>query len=132
MVFKAAFTPCFFFLSSLHSFWSFNGDNSAALLVAEQIELNSKKKCKTFWPTLRGFRQEVSMAKLLMSEAGTGINYIPVSCSGFDEEDGFCGRKQLENSILVTSARPSYLCSSVVYTTLFICILISTVIYTFL
>lgn len=71
------------------------------------------------------------MAKLLMSEADTGINYIPVSCSGFDEEDGFYVRKQLENSILVTSARLSYLCGSIVYITLFACILISTVIYTF-
>lgn len=66
---------------------------------------------------LSGFRQKVSTAKLLMSEAGTGINYIPVSRSGFDKEGDFCVRKQLENSILVTSARPSYLCSSIVYTT---------------
>lgn len=89
------------------------------------------KKCETFQLTLSGFRQKVSTAKLLMSEAGTGINYIPVSCSGFDKEGDFCVRKQLENSILVTSARPSYLCSSIVYTTLLVCILISTVIYTF-
>lgn len=38
-------------------FWSFNGDNSAALVVAEQIELNYKKKCNTFQLVLSGFRQ---------------------------------------------------------------------------
>lgn len=75
--------------------------------------------------------EKVSMAKLFMSEEGTGINYIPVSPSGFDEEDGFCVRKQLENNVLVTSARPSYLWSSIVYTMFFVCILISAVIYNF-
>lgn len=57
-----------------------------------------------FQAMLSGFREEVRLAKLLLPEAGTGINSVPGSCSGFDEEDGFWVRKQLENN---SSASPS-------------------------
>lgn len=64
---------------------------------------------------LSGFREKVRLAKLLLPEAGTGINSIPGSCSGFDEEDGFWVRKQLENH---SSASPSSLCPQL-YTQLY-------------